>query len=237
MLLTQSGLELLETLGRQKDIASLLASFHTLTRSFGMNGFSVGDPSPKVKGELKRWDGIWPAGWYSRYASQNYFFIDPVVAELNRTVTPFRWSSARSDYDDKALRILHESAEFGMQKGLAIPVHGPRGVIAAVNLNTDRYELSPGDEQALHLASLYLYARMVAIRAGEKAVPVRGLAARECECLSWVASGKTDWEISQILGISEQTVHGYVQNALRKLNARTRAQAVALALQSRQILP
>jgi LuxR family quorum sensing-dependent transcriptional regulator len=52
-----------------------------------------------------------------------------------------------------------------------------------------------------------------------------------------VAAGKTDWEISQILSISEQTVHGYVQNAMTKLGARTRAQAVALAIQSSQIQP
>jgi DNA-binding CsgD family transcriptional regulator len=53
--------------------------------------------------------------------------------------------------------------------------------------------------------------------------------------LQWVAAGKTDWEISLILNISEQTAHGYVQNTLVKLGARTRAQAVALAMLSSQI--
>ena len=47
---------------------------------------------------------------------------------------------------------------------------------------------------------------------------------------------KTDWEIAQILNISEQTAHEYVQNAISKLNAATRAQAVAVAMLSRQIL-
>ena len=47
-----------------------------------------------------------------------------------------------------------------------------------------------------------------------------------------MAAGKTDWEFAQILAISEQTAHGYVQNALVKLGARTRAQAVALMLTS-----
>jgi DNA-binding CsgD family transcriptional regulator len=65
----------------------------------------------------------------------------------------------------------------------------------------------------------------------------RSLTPRERECLQWVAAGKTDWEISQILSISEQTVHGYVQNALAKLGARTRAQAVALAIHASQIQP
>jgi DNA-binding CsgD family transcriptional regulator len=65
--------------------------------------------------------------------------------------------------------------------------------------------------------------------------PARPLTPRERECLRWVAAGKTDWEIGQILTISEQTAHGYVQNALAKLGARTRAQAVALAMLSAQL--
>ena len=65
--------------------------------------------------------------------------------------------------------------------------------------------------------------------------PKPNLTLRERECLKWIAAGKTDWEIAQILNISEQTAHSYVHNALIKLGARTRAQAVALALVSFQL--
>ena len=87
----------------------------------------------------------------------------------------------------------------------------------------------------MQLAAYYLHARVAALRARGPARAPRVLAPRERECLNWVAAGKTDWEIAQILNISEQTAHGYVQNALSKLGARTRAQAVALALLSSQI--
>jgi DNA-binding CsgD family transcriptional regulator len=87
------------------------------------------------------------------------------------------------------------------------------------------------------MSAHYFHARLGRIRA-RNAPPSRGprLTPRERECLTWVASGKTDWEISQILRIAEQTVHEYVQNALIKLNATTRAQAVAVAIVSKQIL-
>jgi DNA-binding CsgD family transcriptional regulator len=88
---------------------------------------------------------------------------------------------------------------------------------------------------ALQMSSLYLHARLTALRAEKPVVAGARLTPRERECLSWVAAGKTDWEISQILNISQQTAHGYVQSALTRLGARTRAQAVALALQSSQI--
>jgi DNA-binding CsgD family transcriptional regulator len=57
-----------------------------------------------------------------------------------------------------------------------------------------------------------------------------GLTARERDALRWVAAGKSDWEISVILGVSQNTVRFHVDNARRKLGAVNRAQAVALLL-------
>ena len=47
-----------------------------------------------------------------------------------------------------------------------------------------------------------------------------------------VAEGMGDFEISQVLGVGEATVITHLQHAKRKLGARTRAQAVALALRA-----
>jgi DNA-binding CsgD family transcriptional regulator len=46
--------------------------------------------------------------------------------------------------------------------------------------------------------------------------------------MKWVAAGKTDWEIGQVLGISESTVHFHVENAKKKLKKSTRTEAVAI---------
>jgi LuxR family quorum sensing-dependent transcriptional regulator len=50
------------------------------------------------------------------------------------------------------------------------------------------------------------------------------------ECLKWAADGKTEWEISAILSISEHTADKHLANARRKLGAANRAQAVANAI-------
>ncbi len=55
---------------------------------------------------------------------------------------------------------------------------------------------------------------------------------REMQVISYVASGKTNKEIGQILQISEQTVKSHVSSILRKLNASHRAHAVALAMRN-----
>lgn len=63
-------------------------------------------------------------------------------------------------------------------------------------------------------------------------LPGPGFSVREKEVLKWVKEGKTAGEISQILSISERTVKFHIQNILRKVDAVSRAQAVAICLEN-----
>jgi DNA-binding CsgD family transcriptional regulator len=58
---------------------------------------------------------------------------------------------------------------------------------------------------------------------------------RETQILSWVAAGKSDWAIGQILRISSKTVNFHVENAKRKFGVGTRVQAVVAALREGMI--
>ncbi len=53
---------------------------------------------------------------------------------------------------------------------------------------------------------------------------------READVLYWVAQGKTDWEISKILSISDRTVNKHLQQIYRKLNVNNRTAASSQAL-------
>ena len=59
----------------------------------------------------------------------------------------------------------------------------------------------------------------------------RDPSARECEVLDLLADGATDEQIAARLAVSPATVQSHIRTAKAKLGARTRAQAVALALQ------
>ena len=61
------------------------------------------------------------------------------------------------------------------------------------------------------------------------------VSARELDCLKWMAAGKTAWEASVILGISERTVRFHLNAAREKLNCMTTTQAVAKAV-SQQLI-
>lgn len=53
---------------------------------------------------------------------------------------------------------------------------------------------------------------------------------RELEVLKWAKEGKSYWETSVIMDISERTVKFHLSNIYRKLNAVNRSQAIAVAV-------
>lgn len=58
------------------------------------------------------------------------------------------------------------------------------------------------------------------------------LTAREAEVLSWVAAGKTNRDIAEILGMSPRTVNKHLEHIYVKLGVETRAAAAAMAVQA-----
>lgn len=233
-MLTKATFDFIEEIDRHNDSAALVASFQKLIGLYGLTYFMVGDPRPPLPGDGHLWATTWPSEWLDRWTSRGYLQNDPIVKRLRLQTTPVRWSPKEGARDDAGTRILEEAGEFRMKAGFAVPVYNRDGLYV-VSMGTEHYELGKADETCLHMAALYFHARLEQLRARNTPPRQSRLTPRERECLSWVAVGKTDWEIAQILTIAEQTVHEYVQNALIKLNATTRAQAVAIAIFTKQI--
>ncbi len=63
------------------------------------------------------------------------------------------------------------------------------------------------------------------------------LTTREIEVLRWIAHGKSDWQIGQILNISDKTVNFHVENMKRKCGVATRIQVVVKAVHEGKIPP
>lgn len=57
-----------------------------------------------------------------------------------------------------------------------------------------------------------------------------GLTAKERQCLQWCKEGKTNWEIGEIMAISEKTVEFHLGNVMRKLGAANRITAVVMGI-------
>jgi len=59
--------------------------------------------------------------------------------------------------------------------------------------------------------------------------PAATLTPRQQQIVALIAQGATDAEIATVLGISRSTAHKHVQNARRRMRAKTRSQLVAAA--------
>ena len=56
------------------------------------------------------------------------------------------------------------------------------------------------------------------------------LTSREIECLQWAAQGKSSNEIAVLLGLTPRGIDFHFESARRKLEAKNRTHAVAIAV-------
>lgn len=198
----------------------------------GLSGLFAGSfpsspllPTARIVAGTRRYAQFSPPGWLDAYARQGLDAGNPVIFAPARRVSPFRWSDP--GFPELAgWRGLHLAREIGIEDGLAVPCHEPGGRVGVVSMGFERFELSPQEARIVALAAMLTHERMVAL-AGATVPVADGLSQRERDCLAYVADGFTDAEIAEKLRIAQNTAHGHVESAKRKLGARSRAQAVA----------
>lgn len=126
-------------------------------------------------------------------------------------------------------------------RDLAIGLTGYHGESAALLITAhesmeDWLTRKPTIAREFGALGQYFHQHMLRIfgRGNEKAFIV---SAREIDCLKWMAAGKTAWEVSTILGISERTVRFHLNAAREKLQCTTTTQAVAKAVSQQLFVP
>lgn len=199
---------------------------------FGNCGFFAGSfpaspalPAERIVAGGRRYAQFSPPGWLDAYGRRGLDRGNPVIFAPARRVSPFRWS-APGFPDLDGWRGLRLARELGVQDGLAVPCHEPGGRVGVVSMGFERLDLSPGELRIVALAAVMAHERMAQLGA----IPLPrapALSQRERDCLAYVADGLSDGEIAERLGIAQATAHSHVENAKRKLGARSRAQAVA----------
>jgi LuxR family quorum sensing-dependent transcriptional regulator len=178
----------------------------------------------------------WPDEWFERYNSAGHYRHDPCVARCRQTVDPFLWR----DIDVVALNgpaevVMGEAAEFGLRQGICIPLHVPLLPPITVTAAGDVVDPSPIARQSVSVLSRSALSAILRIVDRPAPAPESGLSRREAEILKWAAAGKTAWEISVILSVSQHTVLTHVRNAKQKLSATNIVQAVVEGLRRHEI--
>jgi LuxR family quorum-sensing system transcriptional regulator CciR len=175
----------------------------------------------------------YPAEWVAELAAGGLSLQDPVHRASRRANIAFEWAdlSRFVRLGSVERNILARSRHFGIGDGITVPVNvpGEPGGSCSFALRLGR-TLRRECVAAAELIGSHAFdaARRLANYAGPITRP--HLSRREIQCLRLVAAGKSDWEISVILGISAETVRQYVKHARHTYGVVTRTQLVVLGL-------
>jgi LuxR family transcriptional regulator, quorum-sensing system regulator CciR len=175
--------------------------------------------------------------------------VSPIAAVCRMSTQPFAWdaetvAAAITKAPGRADVRWPLTPQYGFFGGITVPIHMPRARTGSVSWYSrdpmvDVFAVLEADGDVLRLAAqrfmdLVYSARVERESCGEAPL---GLSERELECLSWAALGRTDADIGSIIYRSPATARFHIDNAVRKLGARNRTQAVAIAAQRGLIHP
>src|SRR5262249_45117938 len=181
-----------------------------------------------------------PAQYRSLYDDLSLARRDPVMQHCKRSSVPIVWDQSTYASAGQGPK-WEEQASFGYRYGIAVATHLPAGLHFV--FGTHRDQALPNDpavatRMTADLQLLAVYAQEAALRllVHEPArVDAPRLTPRELEALRWTMEGKTAWELSRILSISEQTAARHLSNATQKLQCANKLQAVLKAVRLRLI--
>lgn len=174
----------------------------------------------------------YPRDWVRHYTENRYWDCDRIIEETRMRRTPFAWDDpgVLAGASEQQIQVMEEAREAGLVNGFTFPIFLESELSAVFTIATEQTEYDPDLMPAFHMMAVYFHnaARRILSRSSGGGTPL-DLTPRERDCLTWVAEGKSDWVVAEILGISPHTVHAHIENAKRKLEVATRVQAVAIA--------
>lgn len=184
-----------------------------------------------------------PEDWREHYVQSQYINTDPTVRYCSQNTIPVWWDQIPASRKGRRViaerQVMDEAAEYGLRRGISVPVHGAGAEWGMLSLAGDAapslkaaaalYDLQ-FLTQCVHEAVKRIHAEQI-----DEQTEQKRLTDRERECLQWTANGKTAWEISRILSLSESTVTFHLKNAIQKMDVTNRPHAVAKALAQSRI--
>jgi DNA-binding CsgD family transcriptional regulator len=174
-----------------------------------------------------------PENWVARYVSEKYFDVDPIPRHARFVTEPFWWREAASfpGLSKAEIAFLDYLTQAELGDGLAVPVFGPlaRNGYVGLGFGKSPPALSHHDIIRIQWACQLGHLRYCHLL-GVDTTNADTLSAREREVVDWVARGKSNAVIGEILGISTSTVDTHLRRVYSKLGVSDRVTAALRAL-------
>lgn len=182
--------------------------------------------------------------WQAAYFSEEDDLIDPLFTRSEHTPEMFATGlEFLCDYPflrPKEKAVIHRASDFGLISGLAMKMPSEdtqmrRGWNLLSDMNRKQMEeLRQRSGSLFQVCAALADQKMVSVGARHRGLRLTN---REAECLLWLANGMRTDQIAYKLGIRPVTVDMHVRNARHRLGAKTREQALAIAIHKGLIKP
>lgn len=183
----------------------------------------------------------YPDAWKEHYVQQGFHRTDPTILTAARSIAPVDWR--RLEHDENFKAVFRDAHDFGIsERGLTIPVRGPYGDVGMLSVTRN---CGPAEwDKLVHnvigdLQSVAVHVHDTVMRSDVLMRSLRfpALSTREKEILQWIAAGKSQQDVADILSISQRTVEVHLRSGREKLYALTTPQAVGRAIAMGLIYP
>ncbi|NJO62379.1 MAG: hypothetical protein HC836_30390 [Richelia sp. RM2_1_2] len=177
----------------------------------------------------------YPEKWIAKYKEKNYMDLDPVLKYAKIVNHAFSWKEVRSKTSTThKIDLFWADAEaHGLVCGISIPLHGPNSLsfIMSVASSMPISCSACTNLDELQIVAYQFYLSYTTINVTDELYKLELIITkREKEILAWSAQGKSAWDISIILGISENTVNFHLKNIIKKLDVTNKVAAVVKAI-------
>lgn len=176
--------------------------------------------------------------WHQHFIENGYEAIDRIGETVRNSYIPILWDleASKASASGRCLTMFEEALDYGLGRGLSIPIHGPHGSFAILvchekqgqtcllNIRDTQFSLQ---EIAICFSEVVRHCLCKAISHNEK----YDLSSREMQCLLLTSQGLTAAQIASKIHITERTVNFHLQNINRKFGTKSKHQSVNRARQ------
>ncbi|GIU66349.1 autoinducer binding domain-containing protein [Candidatus Phycosocius spiralis] len=216
-------------------VEELNQAFGSMVTGWGFQHFvaiQVSSRQNDIRSPGLRYFGRPPVSWLYRYRDAGHIRRDIGITRIMTSTEPYWWSELQAGpLSLDQIKVFEEAAEFGLFQGLVVPIRQPDGSVWSCLLTSSKVQESEDLKFAAVVAANYYVGRGVFLQT--KQINTFDLAhrltKRQREVVTWLACGLTSDEIGEVLGTSGRTVAHQLEEAKRRLNARTLASLVAEA--------
>ncbi len=199
-------------------------------------GFGDSAEFPVKKMDAFQMVSKFPDAWEERYSERDYYLNDNVALTGFLKKGLVFWADCNhidafsTEKNRASMEIMEEASSAGLKDGWLYSLQGRRSTeCAIISLAGGHVEKSLRSELILKHLLPHVGQALKTVMLSKQGKEMK-LSDREAEILTWMASGKTAWEISVILKISHRTVEYHTGNILKKLDAVNARQAVAVGI-------